>query len=43
MYPLDGENAAELMKNVDIALSNAKNTGRNNYQFYTKDMKRHER
>ncbi len=38
VYPYDGEDAHEVMKNADIALSNAKQQGRNNYQFYTKDM-----
>ncbi len=38
VYPYDGENAQEVMKNADIALTSAKQQGRNNYQFYTKDM-----
>jgi diguanylate cyclase (GGDEF)-like protein/PAS domain S-box-containing protein len=38
VYPLDGESADELMKNADIALSKAKQQGRNSYQFYTSDM-----
>jgi diguanylate cyclase (GGDEF)-like protein/PAS domain S-box-containing protein len=38
VYPYDGESADDLMKNADIALSKAKQQGRNNYQFYTRDM-----
>lgn len=38
VYPNDGQNEQDLMKSVDIALSKAKQQGRNNYQFYTKDM-----
>jgi diguanylate cyclase (GGDEF)-like protein/PAS domain S-box-containing protein len=38
VYPNDGQDAQDIMKSVDIALSKAKQQGRNNYQFYTKDM-----
>lgn len=38
MFPDDGKDAHTLMKNADIALSQAKGMGRNNYQFYTPDM-----
>jgi diguanylate cyclase (GGDEF)-like protein/PAS domain S-box-containing protein len=38
VHPYDGDTAQEIMKNVDIALTKAKQQGRNNYQFYTKDM-----
>ncbi len=34
MYPRDGETGETLLKNTDIALSSAKNNGRNNFQFY---------
>ncbi len=37
-YPYDGESAHDLLKNADIALSKAKQQGRNNSQFYTRDM-----
>lgn len=37
-YPYDGETAQDIMKSADIALTKAKQQGRNNYQFYTKDM-----
>ncbi len=38
VHPIDGETAQDIMKNADIALTKAKQQGRNNYQFYTKDM-----
>jgi diguanylate cyclase (GGDEF)-like protein len=38
LFPEDGEEAAELLKNAGIALSRAKEQGGNNYQFYTTDM-----
>ena len=38
IYPLDGNNAENLLKNADVAMYHAKNQGRNNYQFYTKSM-----
>ncbi|RJQ24318.1 MAG: GGDEF domain-containing response regulator [Nitrospiraceae bacterium] len=34
MYPDDGLHFEELMKNADIAMYQAKEKGRNNYQFY---------
>ncbi len=34
LYPGDGENAETLLKNADTAMYNAKEAGRNNYQFY---------
>jgi diguanylate cyclase (GGDEF)-like protein/PAS domain S-box-containing protein len=37
-YPEDGENAETLIKNADTAMYQAKGKGRNNYQFYTKQM-----
>ena len=38
LYPDDGEQASVLMKNAEIALSRAKNCGRDNCQFYTPAM-----
>jgi diguanylate cyclase (GGDEF)-like protein/PAS domain S-box-containing protein len=38
MYPDDGSDAESLMKNADTAMYVAKNSGRNNFQFFTPDM-----
>ena len=38
IYPNDGKDAHELMKNADLAFSKAKQQGRKNYQFFTSDM-----
>ena len=37
-YPEDGEDAEILIKNADTAMYQAKEKGRNNYQFFKKDM-----
>jgi diguanylate cyclase (GGDEF)-like protein len=37
-YPDDGHDAETLIKNADTAMYQAKETGRNNYRFYTKAM-----
>lgn len=37
-YPDAGNDALQLCKHADIALSTAKNLGRGNYQFFTDDM-----
>jgi diguanylate cyclase (GGDEF)-like protein/PAS domain S-box-containing protein len=37
-YPADGVDAANLLKNADVAMYRAKERGRNNYQFFTSDM-----
>ena len=37
IFPEDGNNSELLLKNSDIAMYEAKNKGRNNYQFYKKE------
>ncbi len=36
--PEDGRDAAQLMKNADLAMYRAKHKGRNNFQFFTAEM-----
>lgn len=38
VYPKDGEEEEMLIRKADIAMYNVKETGKNNYQFYTKSM-----
>jgi diguanylate cyclase (GGDEF)-like protein/PAS domain S-box-containing protein len=38
IYPRDGEDEQLLTKNADIAMYFAKEEGKNNYQFYSKDI-----
>jgi diguanylate cyclase (GGDEF)-like protein/PAS domain S-box-containing protein len=38
IYPKDGEDEQTLMKNADMAMYFAKEEGRNNYQFYAKNI-----
>ncbi len=39
IFPSDAENEQSLMKNADIAMYFAKEEGKNNYQFYSKNIK----
>lgn len=39
MFPNDGDDEQTLMKNADIAMYFAKEEGKNNFQFYSKDIK----
>jgi len=38
LYPHDGEDVETLMRNADAAMYHAKQTGRNNFQFFTRQM-----
>ena len=38
LYPHDGEDVETLMRNADAAMYHAKETGRNNFQFFTRQM-----
>jgi len=38
VYPEDGEDYTTLIKNADTAMYHAKNLGKNNYQFYNKQL-----
>lgn len=38
LYPEDGEDIESLVKNADAAMYLAKDSGRNNYQFFTADL-----
>lgn len=41
LFPRDGDNVEQLLKHADIAMYHAKNMGKNNYQFYLKQMSSH--
>ncbi len=38
LYPVDGENLDNLLKNADIAMYEAKRRGKNNYQYFQQSM-----
>jgi diguanylate cyclase (GGDEF)-like protein/PAS domain S-box-containing protein len=38
LFPIDGQDIDTLMKNADIAMYQAKELGRDNFQFYTAEM-----
>ncbi|MGE4268042.1 MAG: EAL domain-containing protein [Deferribacterales bacterium] len=38
MFPLDAEEGETLLKNADMAMYQAKEQGRNNFQFFSQDM-----
>lgn len=39
LFPFDGDNPVLLLRNADIAMYRAKESGRNSYQYFTPDMK----
>lgn len=41
LYPQDGQDVETLSKNADTAMYRVKNSGRNNYCFFTKEMQAH--
>ncbi|EDN69989.1 sensory box/GGDEF family protein [Beggiatoa sp. PS] len=41
LYPNDGKEVDTLLKQADAALYHAKESGKNNYQFFTPQMKKH--
>ncbi|MGE4501061.1 MAG: EAL domain-containing protein [Hydrogenovibrio sp.] len=38
LFPTDGQDAQQLLKNADAAMYKAKDDGKNTYHFYTKEM-----
>jgi diguanylate cyclase (GGDEF)-like protein/PAS domain S-box-containing protein len=41
LFPRDGQDEQSLMKNADIAMYLAKEEGKNNFQFFSQEMKSH--
>jgi diguanylate cyclase (GGDEF)-like protein/PAS domain S-box-containing protein len=41
LFPQDGDNVEQLLSNADSAMYRAKDLGRSNYQFYTKELTAH--
>jgi two-component system CheB/CheR fusion protein len=39
LYPDDGVDAQTLLKNADVAMYRAKDSGKNNFQFFTEELK----
>lgn len=37
-YPADGKDSVELLKNADLAMYHAKDQGKNNYEFFSREM-----
>ena len=42
-YPMHGQDQQTLLKNSDIAMYNAKNTGKNRYKFFTQKLQKERR
>ena len=38
LYPDDSDNVQELLQNADVAMYHAKESGRNNYQFFSEEL-----
>lgn len=38
LFPEDGKSILELIKNADLAMYHSKDTGRNNYRFFTEEL-----
>ncbi|MFB9888130.1 ABC transporter substrate binding protein [Balneatrix alpica] len=41
LYPMDGQQATELMKNADLAMYKAKERGRNTFDYYSRELNIH--
>lgn len=39
IYPVDGEDAEEILRGADIAMYSAKEAGRNTYQYFTRELR----